>query len=147
MREWNEKCRTMRHYDHQAKVYDLQYLEEQDAKIEAALSRMEFGLNEVVLDMGCGTGFLFTHINKTTKLLVSLDVSLKLLRIARKRTKNLSNISLIRADADNTPFQDNIFNKIFAITLLQNMPDPTKTISEMRRIGKPEAILVVTGPP
>jgi ubiquinone/menaquinone biosynthesis C-methylase UbiE len=145
MREWNQKRGTMHHYDHQNKVYDLQYLEEQDAKIEAALSSMEFGLNEVVLDMGCGTGFLFHHINKTTKLLVGLDVSLKLLQEARKRTKNLSNISLIRADADNTPFQDHIFNKIFATTLLQNMPDPTKTISEMRRIGKPEAIFVVTG--
>lgn len=145
MREWNEKRGIMRHYDHQAKVYDTHYLEEQDAKIEAALNSMELGSNETVLDMGCGTGFLFHHSNKTTKLLVGIDISPKLLREAKKRTKNLSNISLIRADADNTPFPGHIFDRIFAITLLQNMPDPTKTISEMRRIGKPEAVFVVTG--
>jgi len=28
---------------------------------------------------------------------------------------------------------------------LQNMPDPLKTISEMKRIGKPQAIFAVTG--
>ena len=60
-------------------------------------------------------------------------------------TKNRSNIVLIRADADNTPFLDHIFDKVFAITVLQNMPDPMKTITEMKRVGKPQAIFAVTG--
>jgi ubiquinone/menaquinone biosynthesis C-methylase UbiE len=145
MREWNEKRVTIRHYDHQAKVYSAQYLEEQDAKIEAALNSVELGPNEDILDIGCGSGFLFHHINKATNLLIGLDISSKLLREARKLTKSLSNIALIRADADYTPFSDRIFDRIFAITLLQNMPDPTKTISEMRRIGKSAAVFVITG--
>lgn len=145
MREWNEKRITMRHYDCQAKVYDVQYLEEQDAKIEAALRRMQPRSNELILDIGCGTGFLFYHIKEATKLLMGIDISLKLLKEAKKRTKNLSNIAVIRADADNTPFPNHVFNRIFAITLLQNMPDPKKTISEMKRIGKPEATFVLTG--
>jgi len=143
--EWDKKRRIMSHYDHQAKVYDLRYLEEQDAKIRAALNRMLLISNELILDIGCGTGFLFHHINKTTAFLMGIDISLKLLREAKERTKNLSNIALIRADADNTPFPNHIFYRIFAITLLQNMPNPKKTISEMRRIGKPEALFVVTG--
>ena len=141
MQEWNEKRKTMHHYDNQAKVYDAQYLEEQKAKIENALDSMELGSNELVLDLGCGTGFLFQHINKTTKLLVGIDTSLKALQVAKK----WPNAQLIQADADNTPFPHNIFDKVFAITLLQNMPDPTKTILEMKRIGKPEAVFVVTG--
>ncbi len=145
MREWNEKRRTMRHYDHQAKVYDAQYLEEQNAKIEDALNSMELGSNDLVLDMGCGTGFLFQHINETTNLLVGLDISSKLLQEAKKRMKSLSNTGLICADADNTPFPSHIFDRVFAITLLQNMPNPTKTILEMKRVSKPEALFVVTG--
>ena len=135
----------MRHYDQQAAIYDVQYLGEQDAKIEDILNSIRLGSNELVLDLGCGTGFLFQHINKRVELLVGIDVSSRALREAKKRTKNLSNIALIRADADNTPFPDHIFDRIFAITLLQNMPNPMKTITEMKRIGKPQAIFAVTG--
>jgi ubiquinone/menaquinone biosynthesis C-methylase UbiE len=145
MQEWKEKRGTMRHYDQQAIVYDVQYLEEQDAKIEYALSSTELKPNELVLDLGCGTGFLFQHIDKSNRLLVGLDISSKVLRKAKKRTKKLSNTELIRADADNTPFPDHIFDKVFAITLLQNMPNPMKTITEMKRIGKPQAIFAITG--
>jgi len=145
MREWKEKRSNMRHYDQQAAIYDVQYLGEQDAKIEDILNSIRLGSNELVLDLGCGTGFLFQHINKRVELLVGIDVSSRALREAKKRTKNLSNIALIRADADNTPFPDHIFDRIFAITLLQNMPNPMKTITEMKRIGKPQAIFAVTG--
>lgn len=144
MQEWNKKRRTMRHYDQQAKVYDAQYLEEQNAKIESALKSIKLNSNELVLDLGCGTGFLIPHIRKT-KLLVGIDTSSKALREAKKRTKKLSNIILMRADADNTPFPEHIFDSVFAVTLLQNMPDPMKTISEMKRISKPEAVFVITG--
>jgi len=145
MQEWKEKRGTMRHYDQQAIVYDVQYLGEQNAKIEDALSSIELKPNEVVLDLGCGTGFLFQHIAKTIRLLVGLDISSKALREAKKCTKNLSNTELIRADADNTPFPDQIFDRIFAITLLQNMPNPMKTITEMKRVGKPQSTFVITG--
>jgi len=145
MREWKEKRETMRHYNQQAAIYDVQYLGEQNAKIEDTLKSMKFGSNELVLDLGCGTGFLFQHITKRVGLLVGIDLSQKALQEAKKRTKNMSNTFLVRADADNTPFPDHIFDRIFAITLLQNMPNPMKTITEMKRVGKPQAIFAVTG--
>jgi ubiquinone/menaquinone biosynthesis C-methylase UbiE len=145
MYEWKEKCRAMQHYDRQASIYDAQYVGEQNTKIEDTLKGIKFGSNERILDLGCGTGFLFHHINKKVGLLVGADVSLNALREAKKRTKKMLNIALIRADADNTPFPEAIFDKIFAITVLQNMPDPTKTIVEMKRTSKPKAILAVTG--
>ena len=145
MREWKEKRGTMRHYDQQAIVYDAQYLREQNAKIEDALSSIELKPSVVVLDLGCGTGFLLQHINKRVGFLVGIDISSKALREAKKSTKNMPNIVLVRADADNTPFPDHIFDKVFAITVLQNMPDPMKTIIEMKRIGKPQATFAVTG--
>jgi ubiquinone/menaquinone biosynthesis C-methylase UbiE len=145
MQEWDKKHGTMRHYDCQAKVYDAQYLEEQNAKIEDALKNVELMSNEFVLDMGCGTGFLFHHLKKSTKYLVGLDISKKILQEAKRRTKKLSNVLLVRADADNTPFRNHIFDGVFSITLLQNMPDPKTTILEIKRISKPEAVFVVTG--
>jgi ubiquinone/menaquinone biosynthesis C-methylase UbiE len=145
MQKWNEKRRTMRYYDQQAKIYDARYLDEQNAKFESILNSVEHGSTELILDMGCGTGFLFQHLNNTAKVLVGLDASSNLLREAKKRAKKMSNTVLIRADADNMPFSDNIFDIVFAITLLQNMPNPTKTVEEMKRVSKPEAVFVLTG--
>jgi ubiquinone/menaquinone biosynthesis C-methylase UbiE len=122
----------------------VQYVGEQNAKIEGILNRTHFGSNEKLLDLGCGTGFLFPYINKA-ELLVGVDTSLSALREAKKRTKNRSDIALVRADADSLPFPELTFDKVFAITVLQNMPDPKKTIVEMKRAGKPEAIFAVTG--
>jgi ubiquinone/menaquinone biosynthesis C-methylase UbiE len=145
MREWKQKRSCIRHYDRQAAIYDVQYVEEQNAKIEDSLKNIKVGANETVLDLGCGTGFLFPHINKQAGLLVGIDVSSNALREAKKRTKNTTNITLVCADADNVPFLDHIFDKVFAITVLQNMPGPKKTIAEMKRAGKPEAVFAVTG--
>ncbi len=145
MREWKEKLGAMRHYDRQSTIYDAQYEVEQNTKIEYTFKNMKFDSNEIVLDLGCGTGLLFKYINKKVGLLVGIDIALNALEEAKKWIKNTTNIAIIRADADNTPFPDHIFNKVIAITVLQNMPDPTKTMIEMKRIGKTEAIFAVTG--
>jgi len=145
MREWKEKRSNMRHYDRQATIYNVQYVEEQDSKILDILNSLKLESNEAVLDVGCGTGFFFRHINKQAEFLVGLDLSQKALQKAKKLTKNMTNVALILADADNTPFPDHTFDKVFAITVLQNMPDPTKTISEMKRVSKSQATIAVTG--
>lgn len=145
MKEWKEKLATIHHYDRQAAIYDVQYSGEQKSKIEDILKNIELNTNEQILDLGCGTGFLFQYIPQKVEFFVGVDISLNALKEAKKRIKNMFNIALIRADADNTPFSDSTFDKIFAITVLQNMPKPVKTISEMIRVGKQEAIFAVTG--
>ena len=41
-----------------------------------------------ILDLGCGTGFLFQHISQKVGFLVGLDISLNTLKEAKKRIKN-----------------------------------------------------------
>jgi len=145
MQEWNKKREAMRHYDHLAQVYDAQYSEEQKAKIEAALNNTKLSQNELVLDVGCGTGLLFRHVAKSAKLVVGIDISSKILQEARKRTKQLPNTAVVSADADYTPFQNQTFDQVFAITLLQNMPNPAETLGEIKRVSKHQSTIVVTG--
>jgi len=145
MREWSKKLAIMRNYDHSAKVYDAQYAEEQNAKIKAALSHLNLGENSLVLDIGCGTGLLFEHLGNSVKLLVGLDLSSGILKEAKKRAKRFLKTALIRADADFTPFPNETFDGVFAITLLQNMPNPPLTLQEMMRVSKASPIIVVSG--
>jgi ubiquinone/menaquinone biosynthesis C-methylase UbiE len=144
MQKWDKKRETMRHYDHLAKVYDAQYSEEQKAKIEVALDSIKLKQNELILDVGCGTGLLFQHVARSAKLVVGIDVSSKILQEARKRTEQLPNTAVIRADADYTPFKNQTFDQVFAITLLQNMPNPAETLAEIKRVNKPQSTIVVT---
>lgn len=145
MAEWNKKREAMRHYDSLAPLYDAQYAEEQDTKIKAAVSSMSLRKDSFMLDAGCGTGLLFKHVEESARLLVGLDISWRILKEAKKRAKSLLTVVIVRADADFAPFRKGVFDAIFAITLLQNTPDPLVTLHEMKRVSKDHAIVVATG--
>jgi ubiquinone/menaquinone biosynthesis C-methylase UbiE len=144
MANWNKKREVMQHYDNIATVYDTQYAEEQEAKINAVLDEINLQPDNFILDIGCGTGLLFKHIKNSTKLLIGLDTSLGLLKKAKTQAKQYHNIAVIRAEADHTPFKSKTFHTIFAITLLQNMPNPAETLREIKRISKDKGIIAVT---
>jgi ubiquinone/menaquinone biosynthesis C-methylase UbiE len=145
MPEWSQKRRTMRHYDQSAVVYDTQYYEEQEAKTKAALTGFALEKENIILDAGCGTGLIFPHVANKVKSVVGIDVSASIVKMAKKRIKEYSNTTLIRADADYTPFPNEIFDTVFAVTLLQNTPKPSWTLNEMNRVAKQNATIVATG--
>lgn len=145
MSEWKEKRRVMRHYDQSAKVYDVQYKEEQGAKIETALEKVKLDQNTALLDLGCGTGLLFDYVAGETRFLVGVDLSRQMLKEARRKTKQCKRALLIRADADRLPFRKLTFDMVFALTLMQNIPNPVATLEEIKRISKLDAAVVVTG--
>lgn len=145
MGEWNKKREIMRLYDVTAHLYDMRYAEEQRQKIEAALEETSIKKYSLVLDVGCGTGILFNYVAGKAKMVVGLDISRKTLQEAKKRAKNIRNAHLVLADADNMPFQENLFDYVFGVTVLQNMPKPAKTLAEIRRVAKEKSKIIVTG--
>jgi ubiquinone/menaquinone biosynthesis C-methylase UbiE len=144
MSEWNKKLRTMRRYDLTAHIYDMRYSEEQTAKIHAALESISMKKHSIVLDAGCGTGLLFNHVAEKAETIVGLDISKKILLQAKERSRKFANVHLIWADADNLPFNE-VFSHVFAMTIIQNMPNPAKTLKEIKRTTKNDAVIVVTG--
>ena len=145
MSEWKLKRDNMQHYDITAKGYDMQYAEEQRLKIETALKSVKFNENSLILDCGCGTGLLFEHVSEKAEMVVGLDISRGILAEAKRRAKAFGNVGLVLADADYPPFRDSAFSHVFAITLLQNMPNPEKTLTEICRVAEDDAYIVVTG--
>lgn len=145
MLEWKKKRKAMHHYDQTALVYDSLYLEEQEAKIKAAMYDLPFGEDRVVLDIGCGTGLLFKHVAEKSKFTWGADISRGILKEAQKKAKSYGNVALIQADADNMPFANNVFDCVFVITLLQNTPNPAATLNEIKRVCNSDATIVATG--
>ena len=144
MSEWDKKRDLMQRYDLTAHLYDMRYAEEQNVKFDVALKNVtvEGGL---ILDVGCGTGLLFNRIAEKTETVVGLDFSKKLLFEAKKRGRKLRNVHLVLADADNMPFKEDVFDRVFAFTVVQNTPNPAETLREIKRVAKNDAVVAVTG--
>lgn len=143
--QWKQKRSAIGHYNQTAETYDEQYMEEQNLKITAALKALPQPINKnaIVLDAGCGTGLFFPHTAQKAKQTVGIDTSANLLKKAKQKT--LPSDALIRADADFLPFRADVFSHAFAFTLLQNTPHPERTLEEIRRVTRINAILVITG--
>jgi ubiquinone/menaquinone biosynthesis C-methylase UbiE len=145
MDRWTKKRQIMRRYELTASIYDMRYEEEQTAKIEAALKNINIKPRSLALDVGCGTGLLFQRITEKSARVIGLDISRKTLTNAKKRAKEFRNVQLVLADADHMPFNNGLFDGVYAFTVIQNMPNPEDTLAEMRRITKRGSTVVVTG--
>ena len=134
MKQWNEIFKK------KGKVF----LKPQEDMLKVA---EVFKKNDVkkVLDLGCGTGLLFNQVAEQAKDIIGADLSHKLLVRAKKNAKIFSNVSLTQADADYLPFEEDVFDCVFLFTVLQNMPKPSKTMKEIKRILRRDGNVVVTG--
>ncbi len=144
MDEWKQKLRNMYYYDCTVQLYNIRYAEEQTFKIEVALENIELWRESSILDLGCGTGILLPRIQGRAKEIVGLDLSKNMLIEAKNSARHASNIYFVLADADCTPLRNDYYDIVLAITLLQNMPNPQRTLQETKRIAKPNASIVVT---
>lgn len=141
---WRDKRKVMQAYDVTAEIYDQRYSEEQDRKYQKALDIIDV-IGKVILDVGCGSGLFFSQVAVKAKIVVGVDVSRKLLMKAKAQANGFEDVFLVQTDADHLPFQDNLFEAVFAFTMLQNMPKPTQTSGELRRVAKVNAKIIVTG--
>ncbi len=137
---WEKKKKLKNRYNSTAKKYDKRYQNIQEQKYRPILKELKN--TEKILDIGCGTGMLLEKTIDKIDLAVGVDFSQKMLEKAKARLPE--DCSLVLGDADNLPFQDNTFDSIVSITLLQNMPDPEKTISEIARVVSSNGKLILT---
>ena len=145
MKEWEKKRDVMQSYDSTAHLYDMRYAGEQTAKIEAAMKSINLEKHNLILDVGCGTGLLFSYVASKARMFIGLDISRKILSQANVKAEKFQNVHLICADADNMPLKENIFDYAFAVTLIQNMPNPLRTLNEVKRVTRGNAVIVITG--
>lgn len=138
---WKIKKENIQRYNKTAKTYDLQYREEQTRKYRAAFKTLNTLKDLCILDVGSGTGLLEKTAGSKARI-IGVDCSKNMLKRAKRRCGNQQ--VLLCADADHLPFVEQTFDKIFSFTLLQNMPDPEKTVEEMYRVAKVDSEIVMS---
>jgi malonyl-CoA O-methyltransferase len=141
---WKDKRKVMQLYDLTAQMYEERYAQEQENKFRASLENLNVA-GSTVLDVGCGSGLFFDQVADKARLVVGVDISHKLLLKAKERASVCGNVEVLQADADHLPFKESSFDLVFAFTVLQNMPKPTKTVSQLKCITKVSGRVVITG--
>jgi ubiquinone/menaquinone biosynthesis C-methylase UbiE len=94
-----------------------------------------------LLEIGCGTGHWSAFFAKQGFRVTGLDISSRMLAIARR--KQIPRAKFCQANATALPFGDNTFDVAGAITVLEFVSEPWKVIKEMVRCVRPNGYIVV----
>ena len=110
------------------------------------LNRVRRGVKRI-LDVATGTGdFALQALSLNPKKVVGVDISEGMLDIGRqkiKKRKLSDKIELKSGDSENLEFQDDIFDDVTVGFGVRNFEDLAKGLTEIRRVLKPGAMLVV----
>jgi ubiquinone/menaquinone biosynthesis C-methylase UbiE len=131
-------------FDELAPYYDMWFLTDNgqvvyQLELEALLQAIKLDKGCKILDVGVGTGIFAAELEKRGANVIGVDPSDEMLAIAKQRGIN----EVIKGSGENLPFSDEQFDIVLAFTSLEFSPDPSRFISEMHRVCKPQGQIVV----
>jgi SAM-dependent methyltransferase len=94
----------------------------------------------LLLDAGCGAGLAMQRAAKRGAVISGLDASAPLLEIARERNPGAD---IRQGDLEQLPFGDDSFDVVTSFNAVQYAADPVVALSELRRVARPGAAVVV----
>ncbi|MBS1267259.1 MAG: Ubiquinone/menaquinone biosynthesis C-methyltransferase UbiE [Candidatus Woesearchaeota archaeon] len=121
----------MTYYDEISTGYDELYGKEQLKKAKIIANIIKPKKNEILLDVGCGSGH-YLHLFDCE--IVGIDPSLKLLKKAK-------NGFFIHSKAEKMGFTDDYFDYVISLTAVQNFDDIKKGLSEIKRVAKDKVVI------
>jgi len=111
------------------------------------MNKMEVPKGASALDVCCGTADWTIHLGEAVGEngeVIGLDFSKNMLSVGYEKVKEkeLSQVSLIHGNAMELPFEDNQFDYVTIGFGLRNVPDYVQVLKEMRRVVKPDGMVV-----
>ncbi len=125
-------------------VYDILFNKIFHSGRVAAIDLLQIKAGDRVLEIGVGTGLNLPLYPRDCRV-TGIDISAEMLQKARERSKELglANVTLGLMDASNLEFPEDTFDHVLATYVISAVPDPVKTLLEMRRVCRPDGHLVI----
>ncbi len=96
-----------------------------------------------VLEVGCGEGTKLNLLVPEKVNATGIDISPTAVRLAQKQYPNRT---FLKADANQLPFDSNLFDLVYLAYVLELTSNPERVINEMIRVLKPNGHLVIIAP-
>lgn len=107
---------------------------------EALLSERSLGN---ALECGCGTGYFTRAIARNARHVVASDLSNEMLEVARVQLRGFNNVTIQKADCENTSFPAERFDSVFLTNLVHVMDNPLRCLRESHRVLRNKGSLIV----
>jgi len=117
---------------------------------EWVFSLLDLKPSDRVLEIGFGSGTDIARASRSAAFVAGVDHSDVMLRMASKRNAQAieqGRVKLELGSAAQLPFSESQFDRIFAINSAQFWKDSVKTLTEVRRVLKPQGWVVLAVQP
>ncbi len=94
------------------------------------------------LEVGCGAGAFARSLAERSERVVAIDLSPRMIEVAKDRSKEHPNVEYVVADANSWEFPEERFDCVASITTLHHLPFEL-TIRKMRDALRPGGTLLV----
>ncbi|MCD6594547.1 class I SAM-dependent methyltransferase [bacterium] len=120
---------TEYHYEEDVRAFDIK-------RVKRYFRLFNPPDNGNILDIGCGSGLNLKYWSKQNFQLYGIDLSHRALKLALNKV--VPRASFTVADGQNLPFDDETFDIITALGVIEHFPEPKKGFEEVYRLLKPD---------
>jgi len=99
--------------------------------------------DDLLLDVGCGTGIFTYDILAVGSRIVGMDISAPMLAAAADRFRT-RNFAALAGDMRNLPFRDGSFDKVYSMTAIEFVADAARPVAELDRVTRTGGTVVLT---
>ncbi|MFD2036715.1 class I SAM-dependent methyltransferase [Belliella marina] len=101
--------------------------------------------NDTVLDVACGSGIVSCGFARHTSHVIGIDITKEMINEGKKlqEKSNLENITWQIGDVASLPYGDNLFSIVISRFGFHHFLNPIKVLSEMKRVCKPNGLVMV----
>jgi ubiquinone/menaquinone biosynthesis C-methylase UbiE len=96
-----------------------------------------------VLDIGCGPGAAVRAVAGSVARAVGVDRSEAMVHIARRRSRGVPDVEFEVGAAEELPYPDATFDRVWTIHSYHHWEDPTRGLAEAQRVLRPGGRLLV----
>jgi ubiquinone/menaquinone biosynthesis C-methylase UbiE len=101
---------------------------------QASLAALDLTGDDLLLDVGCGTGAASRAASPEVDLVVGVDLAPEMIRRATELATAVANVRFLVADSEQLPFRDGAFTAVLCSNSFHHYPDPLRAVREMGRV-------------
>ncbi len=141
-----DKARARNFYRYFSKIYDFVnpfFYSYEMRRTVVDMAKVVKG--DLVLEVGCGTGFTTEEIARRVgeENVVAVDLTPEQME---KAVRRFDDAEFLRGDAENLPFRDSVFDASISAGSIEYWPNPQKGVQEMARVTKSGGRVVILAP-